>query len=34
LLSEPLVVTENQVLKVNAATANRLHVAASLLEIS
>ena len=34
LLSEPLVVTENQALKVNAATANRLHVVASLLEIS
>ena len=34
LLSEPLVVTENQVVKVTAATANRLHVVASLLEIS
>ena len=34
LLSEPLVVTENQLVKVNAATANRLHVVASLLEIS
>ena len=34
LLSEPLVVKENEILKVTAATANRLHVVASLLEIS
>ena len=34
LLSEPLVVKENEILKVTAATANRLHVVASLLEIN
>ena len=34
LLSSPLVVQENEILKVTAATANRLHVVASLLEIS
>ena len=34
LLSEPIVVKENEILKVTAATANRLHVVASLLEIS
>ena len=34
LLTQPLVVKENEILKVTAATANRLHVAASLLEIS
>ena len=34
LLSEPIVVKENETLKVTAATANRLHVVASLLEIS
>jgi len=34
LLSEPLVVKENEILKVTAATANRLHVVASILEIS
>jgi len=34
LLTEPLVVQENEILKVTAATANRLHVVASLLEIS
>ena len=34
LLSAPLVVQENEILKVTAATANRLHVVASLLEIS
>tara|TARA_R110001606_G_scaffold328541_1_gene475745 strand:- start:401 stop:724 length:324 start_codon:yes stop_codon:yes gene_type:complete len=34
LLSETLVVKENEILKVTAATANRLHVVASLLEIS
>ena len=34
LLTEPLVVQENEILKVTAATANRLHVVASLLEIN
>ena len=34
LLTEPLVVEENEILKVTAATANRLHVVASLLEIN
>jgi len=34
LLSEPIVVKENETLKVTADTANRLHVVASLLEIS
>ena len=34
LLTAPLVVQENEVLKCTAATANRLHVVASLLEIS
>ena len=34
LLTAPLVVEESEVLKVTAATANRLHVTASLLEIS
>lgn len=34
LLSVPLVVQENEILKVTAATANRLHVVASLLEVS
>ena len=34
LLTAPLVVTEGEILKVNAATANRLHVVASILEIS
>ena len=34
LLSETLVVKENEILKVTAATAIRLHVVASLLEIS
>ena len=33
LLTEPLVVQENEILKVTAATANRLHVVASLLEV-
>ena len=33
LLTAPLVVTEGEILKVNAATADRLHVVASLLEI-
>jgi len=34
LLSETLVVKENEILKFTAATSNRLHVVASLLEIS
>ena len=34
LLTAPLVVTESQIIKVTAATANRLHVVASLLEVS
>ena len=34
LLTEPLVVEESEVVKVTAATANRLHVVASLLEVS
>jgi hypothetical protein len=34
LLTAPLVVEESEVLKVTAATANRLHVTASFLEIS
>ena len=34
LLSEPIVVKENETLKVTADTVNRLHVVASLLEIS
>ena len=34
LLSAPLVVQENEIIKVTAATANRLHVVASLLEVS
>ena len=34
LLTEPLVVQENEILKVTAATGNRLHVVASLLEIN
>jgi hypothetical protein len=34
LLTGPLVVEESEVLKITAATANRLHVTASLLEIS
>ena len=33
LLSAPLVVEESEILKVTAATANRLHVVASFLEI-
>jgi len=33
LLSQPLVVAENEVVKVTAATANRLHVVLSALEI-
>ena len=34
LLTQPLVVQENEILKVQAATADRLHVIASFLEIS
>jgi len=34
LLTEPLVVQENEILKVTEATADRLHVVASLLEIN
>jgi|TARA_R110000744_G_scaffold73981_3_gene147903 hypothetical protein len=34
LLSAPLVVQENEILKVTASTSNRLHVVASLLEVS
>jgi hypothetical protein len=34
LLTAPLVVEEGEILKVTAATANRLHVVASILEIS
>ena len=34
LLTAPLVVQENEILKVTAATANRLHVVASLSEVS
>jgi hypothetical protein len=34
LLSAPLVVEESEILKVTAGNANRLHVVASLLEVS
>jgi len=34
LLTQPLVVQEDEIIKVTAATGNRLHVVASLLEIS
>jgi len=34
LLTAPLVVTESEIIKVTAATANRLHVVASVLEVS
>jgi hypothetical protein len=34
LLTAPLVVQENEILKVTAANANRLHVVASFLEVS
>jgi len=34
LLTQPLVVQENEILKVQAATADRLHVVASILEVS
>ena len=33
LLTAPLVIEEGEIIKVNAATANRLHVVASFLEI-
>jgi len=34
LLTAPLVVQENEIVKVTAATANRLHVVASFLEVT
>lgn len=34
LLTSPIVVEESEILKVQAATGNRLHVVASLLEIT
>ncbi len=34
LLSEPLVLMENEILKVQAADANELHVVSSILEIN
>jgi len=34
LLTQPLVVLESEILKVTAATANRLHVVGSFLEIT
>ena len=34
LLTQPLVLTEDEIIKVTAATANRLQVVASLLEIN
>ena len=34
LLTAPLIVQESEILKATAATANRLHVIASLLEVS
>jgi hypothetical protein len=34
LLSAPLVIEESEILKVTAATADRLHVVASILEVS
>ena len=34
LLTAPLVVEESEILKVTAATANRLHIIASFLEVS
>ena len=34
LLTEPLIVQTGEILKVTAATANRLHVVASILEIT
>ena len=34
LLKQPLIIDESEIIKVTAATANRLHVVASLLEVS
>ena len=34
LLTAPLVVQESEILKVTAATADRLHVVASILEVT
>lgn len=34
LLTEPLILTESEVLEVTAANANRLHVVASILELN
>jgi hypothetical protein len=34
LLTAPLVVQENEIVKVTAATADRLHVVASFLEVT
>ena len=34
LLTAPLVVTAGEIIKVTAATANRLHVVASVLELT
>jgi hypothetical protein len=34
LLSAPLIVQAEEILKVTAATANRLHVVASILEVT
>lgn len=34
LLASPLVIQENEIIKITAATADRLHVVASLLEVS
>ena len=34
LLTEPVILEENEILKVTAADANRLHVVASILEIN
>jgi len=34
LLTNPLVIQENEIIKVTAATANRLHVVASFLEVT
>ena len=34
LLTKPLVLAESEILKAEAATANRLHVVASYMEIS
>ncbi len=33
-LTEPLVIEESEIIKVTAATANRLHVVASILEVT